>query len=68
MDKMRDIVIRGRFHKECQGCTKLVLERNAYDNVWTCCFYYQCNYQLCCENMCIGTTCHKELEDEKPEV
>lgn len=65
MHRMRDITIQGRFHPQCQGCKKLVLERNGYDDIWTCCFYFQCEYQLSHSGICIGTTCHEESTTEE---
>lgn len=62
MHRMRDITVRGRFHPQCQGCKKLVLERNGYDDVWNCCFYFQCSYQLAHSGTCIGTDNHEELQ------
>lgn len=60
MKRMRDITVRGRFHPQCQGCRKLVLERNGYDDVWNCCFYFQCGYQLAHSGRCIGTDNHED--------
>ncbi len=57
---MRDISIYGKFHPQCQGCTKLSLERNTVTTSWTCCFFGQCEYQLATTGRCIGTDNHED--------
>lgn len=61
---MKDITIHGRFHPQCQGCKKLVLQRSQYDDIWNCCFYFQCENQLARTGTCIGTDNHEEFNSE----